>query len=128
MKTLKIAILALCATFMLAACGGSGNPEAVAENLYKAYFDGDFEKAAKYATRESAIMLQQIAANMPAEKLKDFKEKFKGATAKALSSDINEEEGMGVVSVELTGPDGKTNTVKCDVVKEDGSWKAGFTK
>ena len=128
MKTLKIVVLALCAMFMLAACGGGGNPEAVAEDLYKAYFEGDFGKAAKYATKESAAALQKMADNADAEQLKEFKEMFKGAKTKVLSSDINEEAGTGVVSIELTSADGKTNTVKCDVVKEDGSWKAEFSK
>lgn len=129
MKTLKIVVLALCATFMLAACGGGGeNPEAVAENLYKAYFDGDFEKAAKYATRGSATVLQQIATGMNAEQLKEFKEQFSGAKTKVLGSEIDEEAGTGVVSIELTSPEGKTNTVKCNVVKEEGSWKAEFSK
>ncbi len=67
-------------------------------------------------------------AALPAEQLKEFKETLKGASVKVVGSEIDEEAGTGTVSLELTSPDGKTNTVECDVVKEDGSWKAEFSK
>ena len=126
MKTLKIAILALFATFMLAACGG-GSPESVAENMYKAYFNGDFEKAAKYATAESATMLKQMAA-MSGDEMGSFKEMMKGAKVKAVGSEIDKEDGTAIVDLELTSPDGEVDNITCHLVKEDGSWKAEFRK
>ena len=130
MKTLKLVIFTLYTTLILAACGNSSSgesPELVVENMYKAYFTGDFEKAATYATKEAAAMFRK-RANITGEELKEHKRIYEKARVVVLSSDINEKTGTGIVTVRLTNADGKTNTIKCSVIKENGCWKADFSK
>ena len=130
MKTLKLVIFTLCTTLILAACGNgssSESPELVVENMYKAYLTGNFKKAATYATKEAAIMFRK-RASIADDELKEHKKIYEKARVVVLSSDINEKTGTGIVTVRLTNADGKTNTIKCNVIKEDGCWKADFSK
>ena len=125
MKTFKNIAIALCATLMLAACGG-GSPEAVAEKFQKAMVSGDFDKAASYATKASAPMLKTMGSMLTGTMLDEFKEQVKGAKIRVVSSEIDGD--TATVTMEVTNADGETEEETCNLVKEDGEWKVGFEK
>ena len=123
MKTLKIFVLALCATFMLAACGG-GSPEAVAENYVDAALSLDFEKAAKCSSKEHAADILEGIDDYTEEELeeevKQAKKNFEGITYKITAVEADETEAT--VKLEFTKGD-KTKDGRLELIKEDGKWK-----
>lgn len=125
MKTLKNIAIAACAVFMLAACGGN-SPEAIAQNFQKALMTGDFQEAAKYVTKTTAPMLEQMAIMVSEERLKEMQEEFKGVKLSVVGKEVNEDEAT--ITLEITSADGDTDTNTYDLVKEDGSWKVDFKK
>jgi ketosteroid isomerase-like protein len=113
---------------MLTACGGGGNPESVALDFQKAVMNGDFEEAVKYATENTAPMLKRMASMGGAEEMKGVKEEFKNTKVAVKSSEIDEEAGTAIVTLELTNADGDTDIARYDLIKENGSWKVIFKK
>ena len=123
MKTIKMVVLALCATFMLAACGGE-TPESVAESYVKSYIAIDYKKAAKLATKEYGDEILDGAKEIPEETLKELiaerKEELKDIKYEIVNVEVDEEEA--VISFEFT-LNGDTEDGRVNLVKENGKWK-----
>ena len=123
MKTLKIAVIALCATFLLAACGG-GTPESVAKSYVDAALSFDFEKAAKYSSKEHAADIMRGMEDYSKEDLKkeveEARKEFKGITYKVTGVELDEDEAT--VEFEFAKDD-KTKDGRLELIKEDGKWK-----
>lgn len=125
MKTVKVAILTLFAALMLSACGG-GSPEAVAQKFQSAIMEGDFEKAAQYASSSTAPLLKSMATMIPADQLKELKDEAKGTKVKV--GEVEVEGDTATVTLEMTSADGEVDSMDYHLVKEDGSWKVVFEK
>jgi uncharacterized protein YchJ len=123
MKMFRSFTLALCATFMLCACGGESpqTPESVAESFYKAQLDIDFAEIAKYATKETTSWLEATFAETPDSEIDEWREKSKGTKISVISSEVKEDKAT--VTLELTLADGDKHKENIRLVKEDGSWK-----
>jgi ABC-type glycerol-3-phosphate transport system substrate-binding protein len=117
MKMFRILALALCATFMLTACGG-GSPESVAKSFVKAFVDRDFSKAAEYATAKTASWLAEAAKTSGQMDLREYD---RGTEISLISSEVKE--GKATVTLELRSPNGDKVEAELELVKEDGSWK-----
>jgi Domain of unknown function (DUF4878) len=113
-KTLKFSAIALLAVVVLWACGGKGGPKEVAEKFLNAIAAGDYDGASKYATKEAQESLKMMATMGGGEK---------GEAAKIEIGDVKEEGDKATVSYKENGTD-KT----LDMVKEDGEWKANWSK
>ena len=114
-RTLKFSAIALLAVVMLWACGGKGGAKEVAEKFLNAIAASDYDGASKYATKEaqeSLKMMASMAGSLP-----------KGEAAKIEVGDVKEEGDKATVSYKENGAD-KT----LDMVKEDGEWKANWSK
>ncbi len=125
MKTLRNVVVALCAVFMLSACGG-GTPESVAESFQKAIMNADFKGAAKYATKSTAPMLEQVTGMMTKEQLQEMKKETDGTKVQVKSADIQEDKAT--VVLELIDASGDIDEITHYLIKEDGSWKVEFKK
>ncbi len=123
MKTLKIAIIALCAAFLLAACGG-GTPESVAKNYVDAALSFDYKKAAECATKKHSASILREFEDYSEEELKkeveEAKKEFKGITYKVTK--VEDEGEEATVYFEFAKGD-KTKEGWVVLIKEDGKWK-----
>ena len=116
-KILGMLAMALCLI------GCSKGPDKVAVKFFEAMADGDFDKAAEYASKDTKPMIKMMAG-MPNAKEESQKEN-KGAKFKAVETKINGDKAS--VKVERT-KDGKTETNDVNLVKEDGDWKVAVDK
>lgn len=123
-QPMKKLILPVLVAFVLAACGGSkaGDPAGVAEKFSKAMYDQDIEEAKKYASSESAQMLDMIGGmmSMMPDSVKSEREPFFFKVAKDSVADdrawIWPETADGQVGEAI------------ELVKVEGEWKVVFSK
>lgn len=114
-RTLKFSAIALLAVVVLWACGGKGGAKDVAEKFLNAIAAGDYDGAAKYATKEAQESLKMMASMSGGE--------AKGEPAKIEIGDVKEEGDKATVSYKENG------TAKTlEMVKEEGEWKANWSK
>lgn len=115
-RTLKISAIAIMGALVLWACGGgASSSKEVGEKFLKALATGDYGTAKEYATKESQESLEML-------------EKMGGGETGGSADDIvvgeSKEEGdKATLSYTEKGVE-KT----LDLVKEDGAWKAKFSK
>ncbi|MBK9451437.1 MAG: hypothetical protein IPN95_18900 [Bacteroidetes bacterium] len=107
-RTLKFSAIALLAVVVLWACGGASGPKAVGERK------GDIEGAKKFATKDAQESLGMMAASAEAKKTNPDKIEI---------GEIKEEGDKATLSYKENGTDKSLN-----LVKEDGQWKAAWTK
>jgi hypothetical protein len=113
-KTLIFSAVALLAVVVLWACGGASGPKAVGENFLNAMAKGDIEGAKKYATKEAQSSLDMMAGTAEAKKANPDKIEI---------GEVKEEGDKATLSYKENGVDKTLN-----LVKEDGAWKAAWTK
>jgi hypothetical protein len=113
-RTLKFSAIALLAVVVLWACGGASGPKAVGENFLNAMAKGDIEGAKKYATKEAQSSLDMMAATAEAKKANPDKIEI---------GEVKEEGDKATLSYKENGTEKTLN-----LVKEDGQWKAAWTK
>jgi hypothetical protein len=113
-RTLKFSAVALLAVLVLWACGGASGPKAVGESFLNAMAKGDIEGAKKYATKEAQSSLDMMAATAEAKKANPDKIEI---------GEVKEEGDKATLSYKENGVDKSLN-----LVKEDGAWKAAWTK
>lgn len=116
-KILGMLAMALCLI------GCSKGPDKVAVKFLEAMADGDFDKAAEYAAKDTKPMIKMMAG-MPNAK-EEAKKECEGVKYKAVDTKINGDKAT--VKVEKT-KDGHTVTDDIDLVKEDGDWKVAVDK
>ncbi len=121
MKKKITAILSIIALLsLLAACGGGSDPESVAKSFMDALLKGNFSKAAKYATEESAQALNMLAA-FGDQALGDQAAELEKVEYKITGSSINGDNAT--VTIESEGQSSDLN-----LQKESGKWKVAFDK
>lgn len=127
MRTSKIrfGLLVVALALFVAACGGGGaKPGDVAKNFLTAVNDLNFEEAKKYATAESASMLDMMGGlmNMGGEEMEKPEPQEITIT--------NEEVDGDNATVTYTTKDEEGNDVEetIDLVKVDEEWKVKFDK
>jgi hypothetical protein len=113
-KTLIFSAVALLAVVVLWACGGASGPKAVGESFLNAMAKGDIEGAKKYATKEAQSSLDMMAGTAEAKKANPDKIEI---------GEVKEEGDKATLSYKENGVDKSLN-----LVKEDGAWKAAWTK
>jgi hypothetical protein len=113
-RTLKFSAIALLAVVVLWACGGASGPKAVGESFLNAMAKGDIEGAKKFATKDAQESLGMMAASAEAKKTNPDKIEI---------GEIKEEGDKATLSYKENGADKSLN-----LVKEDGQWKAAWTK
>jgi hypothetical protein len=113
-RTLKFSAVALLAVLVLWACGGASGPKAVGESFLNAMAKGDIETAKKHATKEAQSSLDMMAATAEAKKANPDKIEI---------GEIKEDGDKATLSYKENGTDKTLN-----LVKEDGAWKAAWTK
>ena len=113
-RTLKFSAVALLAVVVLWACGGASGPKAVGESFLNAFAKGDIEGAKKYATKDAQASLDMMAASAEAKKANPDKIEI---------GEVKEEGDKATLSYKENGTD-KT----LDLVKENGEWKAAWSK
>lgn len=115
-RTLKISALAIMGALVLWACGGgAGTSKEVGEKFLKALATGDYSTAKDYATEDSQESLEML-------------EKMGGGETGGSADDIvvGEVQEEGDKATLAYTEKGVEKTL--DLVKEDGSWKAKFSK
>lgn len=130
MKIIKSLVAIIFAASMFVACsGGSGNPQAAAEGFGKAVQNLDFDAAKKYATKESAVVIDGMKgmySQLTDEQIEQAKKATEGVKIEYTGSEISEDGNTATVTVKTTMPDGSTHDSKQHLVKEDGEWKVQF--
>ena len=116
-KILGMLAMALCLI------GCSKGPDKVAVAFFEAMADGDFDKAAEYAAKDTKPMIKMMAS-VPGAK-ENMKKETEGAKFKAVNTKIDGDKAT--VTIE-TKKDGKTDTDDFNLVKEDGAWKVKAEK
>lgn len=121
---MKKLIIPVFVAFLLFSCGGGGDagPAGVAENFSKAMYDQDIEEAKKYASKESAQMLDMIGgmmAMMPDSAKAEQPPFFFKVNRDSVAGD------MAWVWPETE--DGEVGE-PMELKKEDGEWKIVFSK
>jgi Domain of unknown function (DUF4878) len=133
MKRILFALSAI-AVITLAACKGGGNaatPEAAVKGFMAKMQVMDIEGAKKYATKESAAVLDmmkmglEMAKKMGGDKSKNEFEKMKDAKVEYGAPKID---GDNATIAVTTTMDGDADTKDIKLKKEDGSWKVAFDK
>ena len=124
-KKLKNITVALCTTLMLAACSSEG-PEVAAENFQRALMSGNFSQAAKYASKKTIVMLEQLANMVSAEQAAEMEKEMQGVTLNVIGKEINEDKTAAAVVLEITSIDGDMDTSSLSLIKEDESWKVDY--
>jgi hypothetical protein len=113
-RTLKFSAVALLAVVVLWACGGAAGPKSVGESFLSAMAKGDIEGAKKFASKESQASLEMMAGTSDAKKANPDKIEV---------GEVKEEGDKATLSYKENGADKTLN-----LVKEDGAWKAAWTK
>lgn len=116
-KILGMLAMALCLV------GCSKGPDKVAMAFLEAVADGNLEKAAEYASKDTKPVLK-VAAAVPGTG-EQIKKECEGAKFKAVDTKIDGDKAT--VKIETT-KDGKTETEDIKLVKEDGEWKVSVQK
>jgi HSP20 family molecular chaperone IbpA len=116
-KILGMLAMALCLI------GCSKGPDKVAVAFYEAMADGDFDKAAEYASKDTKPMIEMMA-KMPGAKEESIEEN-KGVKFKAVDTKIDNDKAT--VKIERK-KDGESATEDVLLVKEDGDWKVSINK
>lgn len=124
MRTIKnlslVLMTALVAVFMTA-CGGGTGPEATATSFLNALQDGNFEEAKKYATANSAEVLDMMST------MADPGEDAEKPEPKKVNITETETEGdNATVTYTIEGAEEEPQTL--DLTKEEGEWKVVFDK
>ena len=116
--TVILSVIAVIA--VLASCGPANDPEAVAKAFMDALKKGDFNKAADYATEESAQALKMLAA-FGDEAMGEASGELEDMEYSITGSNINGD--TATVTVESEGQ-------SSDLIlqKENGKWKVAFDK
>lgn len=127
MRTSKIRlgfVLMALTLFAVACGGGKASPSDVAEKFLNALNDLNFEEAKKYATDESASMLDMMAGlmNMGGEDMEKPEPKAINITGEEVDGDN--------ATVTYTTKDDEGNDVEesIDLTKVEGEWKVKFDK
>ena len=113
-------ILAVLLGGILTGCGGSDDPEGVAEGFLSALADMDFKKASKFGTENtqaSLKMLDSMMKIMPEDQKKEMKSGKPTITGSSVEGD------KAYVEYEM---DGQPDTLM--LVKEGNSWKVDWEK
>lgn len=132
--------LAVVAVVTLAACKGGAStstPEGALKGFMEHMQKMDIDGAKKYATKESAAILdmakafigmgKEFAKNMDADKLADNEmEKLKKAKIEYGTPKIDGDNATIAVTTKVEGKEPDTKDVK--LKKEDGAWKVAFDK
>ena len=113
-RTLKFSAVALLAVVVLWACGGASGPKGVAEGFINAMAKGDIEGAKKFATKDAQSGLDMMAASAEAKKANP--DKIEGI-------EVKENGDKATATYKENGTD-----QTLELVKEDGQWKAAWTK
>ena len=116
-KILGMLAMALCLI------GCSKSPDKVAMAFLEAVADGNLEKAAEYAAKDTKPAIKVMAA-VPGSG-EQMKKECEGAKFKAVDTKIDGDKAT--VKIETT-KDGKTETEDIKLVKEDGEWKVSVQK
>ncbi len=122
---MKKLIIPVFVALILISCGGGGGdagPAGVAEKFSKAMYDQDIEEAKKYASKESAQMLDMIGGmmSMMPDSAKADQPEFRFEIAK----DSIAGDRAWVWEKTEDGGVGEPMELK----KEDGEWKVVFSK
>ncbi len=132
------AILAVVFMATVAGCasGDKDNEEAEAAALAfaNAYFNYDFDEAAKFCTQDSRQWLAFAASNVYGADIEVLRNMEEGASANVTDVDILDGDSMAVATVEVTNfmqrdTIGKAGRVvdeavfRLNLVRSDGSWK-----
>ncbi len=113
-RTLKFSAIALLAVVVLWACGSAGGAKEVGEKFLNAMAKGDIAGAKTFATKDAQASLDMMSGTSDAKKANPDKIEI---------GEIKEEGDKATLSYKENGAD-KT----LDLVKEDGQWKAAWTK
>jgi hypothetical protein len=113
-RTLKFAAIALFAVAVLWACGGGSAAKSAGESFLMAMAKGDIEGAKKFATKDAQSSLDMMAGTAEEKKAKPDKIEL---------GEIKENGDKATLAYKENGVD-KT----LDLVKEDGQWKAAWSK
>ena len=115
-RTLKFSAIALLAVVVLWACGGGANGSAkdVGTSFLNAIAKGDVDGAKKLATKDAQTSLDMASATFESKKANPDKIEV---------GEIKEEGDKATLSYKENGTD-KT----LDLIKEDGKWKAAWSK
>ena len=114
-RTLKFSAIALLAVVVLWACGGAnGGAKEVGTSFLNAIAKGDVDGAKKFATKDAQTSLDMASATFEAKKANPDKIEV---------GEIKEEGDKATLSYKENGAD-KT----LDLIKEDGKWKAAWSK
>lgn len=127
MRTIKIqtGFFMIALSLLVAACGGGGpTPSEVTKNFLTALQDLNFEEAKKYATAESASMLDMMAGF--AEMGEGQEEKPPQAPVKIVEEKIDGDNAT--VTYETKNDQGEMVQEQLSLVKVDGTWKVKFDK
>lgn len=133
MKKMLFAVAAF-AVITLSACKGGGNaatPEAAVKGFMEKMAKMDIDGAKKYATKESASVLDmmkmgvEMAKKMGGDKADSEMEKMKNAKIEYGTPKIDGDNATIAVTT-ISGDDKETKDIK--LKKEDGSWKVAFDK
>lgn len=119
MKTLKIFVLALCATFLLSACGES-SPESVVSKYFEAAKVVDLEAAKGCLIKSLAQEFDNMTKSIDAEEKEELKKENANMQIKILSSEIDGENAI-VFFEEAHGDHFHKRQIP--LKKEDGDWK-----
>ena len=116
-KILGMLAMALCLI------GCSKGPDKVAVKFFEAMADGDFDKAAEYASKDTKPMIKMMAG-MPNAK-EEAKKECEDVKYKAVDTKINGDKATVKIEAKKGG---ETKTQDVDLVKEDGDWKVAIDK
>ncbi len=125
----------LAALFLMAACGDSNTPSAVAENAVKAMQNEDYEKFAEYVylnsndSKHPEESKKMIAGLMQTKAGAAFAEKKGIKDFKVLSEEIDEKGEKAVVNMEIKYGDGSSEKDDMKLRKDkEGNWKVELGK
>ena len=112
MTIMKKTILLAAAAFVILCMTACSSPEkrvrAAAEGFLKAYYAGDYDRAAGFCKPQLAEMVSRGTAafdRIPGETAKKMKEAAMQTSFKIVSVNLDRETGKAVVGYELTVPD-----------------------
>jgi len=119
-----------------AGSASSATPVAALDGMFNAIKNGDFDGMKKFISKADVANLEEIEkigngldSNFVREAketmIKEFKEKVKNVSYKLTNEKTNGDNAT--VDAEIT-ENGKTETHKFDLVKEDGDWKIALGK
>lgn len=120
-KLMRVLVAAVCVVSMFGLAGCGNSPDKVAIKFAKCVSEADFDGASKYATKQTAALLE-LAKSMGKN---EESEKMKGADFEVVKSEVNGDKAKVTVK---TTKDGKSDEDDFTLVKEDGEWKVSIEK